>query len=103
MAETAEKLFEGMKALLNKYENRYTLNHIASLGCMYFTENSVKNYEQAKTSDTKAFSEYFRYMINHGIHLGPSQFEAVFISNAHNEETTDQTLKVFEGWLEGRE
>lgn len=103
MAETAEKLFEGMKALLNKYEKRYTLNHIASLGCMYFTENSVKNYEQAKTSDTKAFSEYFRYMIDHGIHLGPSQFEAVFISNAHNEETTEQTLKVFEGWLEGRE
>lgn len=103
MAKTARELFEGMKDLLKRYEKPYTLNYIASLGCLYFTANKVNNYEQAKTSDTKAFSEYFRYMINHGIHLGPSQFEAVFVSRAHNKETTDQTLQVFEGWLEGRE
>ena len=38
-------------------------------------------------------------MINHGIHLGPSQFEAMFLSNAHTEETTKETLEIFEGFL----
>ena len=103
MAKTAEQLFDGMRELLNKYEKHYTVNNIASLGCLYFTDKAVNNYEEAKASDTKSFSEYFRYMINHGIHLGPSQFEAVFVSDAHNEETTQETLRVFENWLAGRE
>ncbi len=103
MAKTAEQLFDGMRELLNKYEKHYTVNNIASLGCLYFTDKVVNNYEEAKASDTKSFSEYFRYMINHGIHLGPSQFEAVFVSDAHNEETTQETLRVFENWLAGRE
>lgn len=103
MAKTAEQLFDGMRELLNKYEKHYTVNNIASLGCLYFTDKAVNNYEDAKASDTKSFSEYFRYMINHGIHLGPSQFEAVFVSDAHNEETTKETLRVFENWLAGRE
>ena len=103
MAKTAEQLFDGMRELLNKYEKHYTVNNIASLGCLYFTDQEVNNYEEAKASDTKAFSEYFRYMINHGIHLGPSQFEAVFVSDAHNEETTKETLRVFENWLAGKE
>ena len=103
MAKTAEQLFDGMRELLNKYEKHYTVNNIASLGCLYFTDKAVNNYEDAKASDTKSFSEYFRYMINHGIHLGPSQFEAVFVSDAHNEETTKETLRVFENWLAGKE
>ena len=103
MAKTAEQLFDGMRELMNKYEKHYTVNNIASLGCLYFTDKAVNNYEEAKASDTKSFSEYFRYMINHGIHLGPSQFEAVFVSDAHNEETTQETLRVFENWLAGRE
>ncbi len=103
MEKTANQLFEGMKKLLQTYEKKYTLNHIASLGCMYFNEQPVENYEEAKASDTEAFSRYFRYMIDHGVHLGPSQFEAVFVSHAHNEETTEATLKVFENWLAGKE
>ncbi len=103
MAKTAEQLFDGMRELLNKYEKHYTVNNIASLGCLYFADKAVNNYEDAKASDTKSFSEYFRYMINHGIHLGPSQFEAVFVSDAHNEETTKETLRVFENWLAGKE
>ena len=75
------------------------MNHIGSLGCLYFTEQDVHNYEEAKTADTKAFASYFRFMLEHGIHLGPSQFEAMFISNAHNEETTKETLRVFEEYL----
>ena len=75
------------------------MNFVGSLGCLYFTSRKVKNYEDAKTSDTKAFAEYFKYMLEHGMHLAPSQFEAIFLSNAHMEETTRETLRIFEQFL----
>lgn len=99
MRETADKLFEGMERLLKQYEKPWKMNHIGSLGCLYFTSQNVHNYEEAKTSDTAAFADYFRYMLEHGIHLGASQFEAMFISNAHTENTTKETLRIFEEYL----
>lgn len=99
MKENADNLFEGMETLLRKYEKPWKINHIGSLGCLYFTYQDVNNYEEAKTADTEAFAAYFRFMLEHGIHLGPSQFEAMFVSNAHSEETTAETLKVFEEYL----
>ena len=99
MRENADRLFEGMAELVKKYEKPWKMNHIGSLGCLYFTERDVHNYEEAKTADTKAFADYFRFMLEHGIHLGPSQFEAMFVSNAHTEETTAETLRVFEEYL----
>lgn len=102
MADTASSLFEGMEKLLARYEVPCTMNRIASLGCLYFTPEHVTNYEIARHSDTEAFAGYFRYMIDHGIHLGPSQFEAMFISASHTEETTEETLAAFEGWIKSR-
>ena len=99
MRLNADHLFDGMAALVKKYKKPWKMNHIGSLGCLYFTGQDVHNYEEAKTADTKAFASYFRFMLEHGIHLGPSQFEAMFISNAHNEETTKETLRVFEEYL----
>ena len=99
MRKNADRLFEGMAELVKKYEKPWKMNHIGSLGCLYFTERDVHNYEEAKTADTKAFADYFRFMLEHGIHLGPSQFEAMFVSNAHTEETTAETLRVFEEYL----
>ena len=99
MSQMGEKLYEGMKELVKKYGKPWKVNHIGSLGCIYFTDQDVENYEDAKTSDTEEFARYFHYMLEHGIHLGPSQFEAMFLSNAHTEETTKETLEIFEGFL----
>ena len=99
MRKMGEKLYEGMKELVKKYGKPWKVNHIGSLGCIYFTDQDVENYEDAKTSDTEEFARYFHYMLEHGIHLGPSQFEAMFLSNAHTEETTKETLEIFEGFL----
>lgn len=99
MKENADNLFGGMAKLLKKYEKPWKMNHIGSLGCLYFTAQDVNNYEEAKTADTDAFAGYFRFMLEHGIHLGPSQFEAMFVSNAHSEETTAETLRVVEEYL----
>lgn len=102
MSETAGSLFEGMAGLARRYGKPWQLNHIGSLGCLYFTDAPVHNYEDAKKADTKAFADYFRFMLNHGIHLGPSQFEAMFVSHAHTDATTAQTLDVFEKYLQGQ-
>ena len=102
MKAMGEMLFGGIKELLSEYGLLYSVNYLESLGCLYFTDQEIFNYETAKTSDTEQFADYFRFMLEHGIHLGPSQFEAMFISNAHTEETTGATLNVIKDYLKSR-
>lgn len=63
-----------------------------SLSCLYFTGEEVVDYASAKTSDTEKFAAYFHEMLVRGNYFGPSQFEAIFISDAHTEEDIDKTL-----------
>ena len=70
-----------------------------SLSCLFFTGQEVTDYQSAKTSDTKRFAAYFRYMLENGIYLAPSQFEAIFFSNAHTEADIDRLLSLTEGFL----
>ncbi len=102
LAQKGEKLFEGMQELLRWYDAGCTLNYAGSLGCIFFTDHPVENYADAKTADTARFAEYFAYMLNHGIHLAPSQFEAIFVSDAHTDETINETLRVLKDYLESR-
>jgi glutamate-1-semialdehyde 2,1-aminomutase len=97
--ETSGQLFEGIKQLIAEYNINATLNYIGSLGCMFFTKVPVKDYVTAKTSDTNAFGEYFKYMINHGIYLAPSQFEAMFVSGAMGEKEINETLAVVKSYF----
>jgi glutamate-1-semialdehyde 2,1-aminomutase len=60
--------------------------------CLFFTGEKVVNYETAKTADTKRFAEYFRYMVEEGVLIAPSQFEGMFISMAHSDEDLARTL-----------
>lgn len=71
----------------------YRVNHIGSLGCLFFTDAVVEDYESAKTSDTDAYGAYCRYMLGRGIYLAPAQFEAVFLSTAHTQEVLEKTLE----------
>lgn len=93
-------LYEGMKDLAGKAGLTCHLNHISSLGSIFFTGEKVCDYTSAKTSDTKAFANYFLSMLKGGIHLAPSQFEAMFLSDAHSEDVIHETLKVFSEVLE---
>lgn len=101
LCRKGEMLFDGIRKILLKKGIEYQVNSVASLGCMFFTEHPVTDYATAKQSDTKAFSEYFRYMLNQGIHMAPSQFEAMFLSDAHTEEEIGETLDVIEGYFSG--
>ena len=94
-----EYLFEGIQKILKENEVPYQVNYTASLGCIFFTSEKVTDYTSAKTADTKAFAEYFKYMLNHGVHLAPSQFEAMFLSDAHTQEELDLTLELVEQYF----
>ncbi len=96
---TGDVFFEEMKKVLREEGKPWQINHIGSLGCIFFTKEPVSNYTQAKTSDTKAFAEYFSYMLRQGVYLAPSQFEAMFLSAAMTEEELRQVLETFQNYL----
>lgn len=61
--------------------------------CTYFTDKEITDYQTAKNSDTEKFARFFRGMLNRGVYLAPSQFEAGFISLAHTEKDIETTVK----------
>jgi glutamate-1-semialdehyde 2,1-aminomutase len=65
--------------------------------CTYFTEGPVTDYASAKTSDTAAFGRFFQSMLEAGVYLAPSQFEAGFTSTAHGAAIVDHTIEAAEG------
>lgn len=93
LEEKGEKLYGGMEKILKEKGLPYQLNHVASLGSLFFTDQKVVDYTTAKTSDTTAFSGYFKGMLSMGIHMAPSQFEAMFLSAAHTDEVIEETLE----------
>ncbi|MEK6560607.1 MAG: glutamate-1-semialdehyde 2,1-aminomutase [Nitrospirota bacterium] len=66
---------------------------VGSMVCTFFTEGPVTDYESAKKSDTVAFGRFFLAMLEEGIYLAPSQFEAIFLSIAHKEEHIEKTIR----------
>jgi glutamate-1-semialdehyde 2,1-aminomutase len=67
--------------------------HIASVGCGFFTSEPVFDFTSAQKADTKAYSIYFQEMLKRGVYFAPSQFEAFFISTAHERSDLDQTIQ----------
>lgn len=90
--EKGDWFFGRIECLLRETGRPWQVNHVGSLGCLYFTKQDVKDYESAKTSDTELFAKYHNHMLEQGIYLAPSQFEAVFLSLAHTEEMLEKTL-----------
>ena len=99
LEEKGKRLYGGMEKILAEKNLPYHINHVSSLGSLFFTEQEVVDYTSAKSSDTKAFSEYFKGMLAQGIHMAPSQFEAMFLSTAHTDEIIDQTLEAVRNYF----
>jgi glutamate-1-semialdehyde 2,1-aminomutase len=69
-----------------------TVNRVGSMFTFFFTDGPVTDYESAKRSDTARFGRFFRAMLERGIYLAPSQFEAAFVSAAHTDEDIERTI-----------
>ncbi|MCD6288119.1 MAG: aspartate aminotransferase family protein, partial [Candidatus Hydrogenedentes bacterium] len=65
---------------------------VGSMMCMFFTDRPVRDYQDALGSDTALYARYFHAMLERGVYLAPSQFEACFVSLAHTEDDIDQTV-----------
>ncbi len=92
MTQLAQRLVIGLRAELVGAGIPAQVNAIGSLATVFFTPKPVKNYADAKRSDTKRYARFFREMLDRGIFLAPSQFEAAFVSAAHTSQDIDRTL-----------
>jgi glutamate-1-semialdehyde 2,1-aminomutase len=63
---------------------------------LFFTDRTVRNFDDAKTSDLTLFSAFYRGMLELGIYLAPSQFEALFVSAAHDKTHIESTIRAVE-------
>lgn len=85
-------LENGLREILDELKIPCQLHRVASMWTLFFTDQKVVDYASAKSSDTQKFARFFHAMLERGIYLPPSQFEAAFISLAHSEEDIGSTL-----------
>ena len=90
---TSRVLFEGVAAEAASAGIALTTNRVGAMGTWFFTPDPVTNYEQAARSDTTAFGRFHRAMLDLGIWLPSSQFEAAFISFAHGDAEVQATIE----------
>jgi glutamate-1-semialdehyde 2,1-aminomutase len=83
----------GMKNAAQSAGVPVQFNHCGSMFCAYFTAEPVHNLADAMKSDRERFKKYFHGMLQQGIYLAPSQFEAGFLSTAHTQADIDQTVQ----------
>lgn len=90
------RLLEGLKRAAEKYEIPHHCDSVGAMMGFFFTNEKVVNFETAKTSDLDLFAKYYQEMIEQGIFLPPSQFEALFLSTAHSDEDIEKTIAAAE-------
>ena len=91
--QLGRRLEEGLQKLIDKHHITATINRIYGSLTLYFTNEKVTHYEQVENSDGDAFAQFFKLMLNQGINLAPSKFEAWFLTTEHTEEDIDRTLE----------
>ena len=93
LERNAAMLETGIQSAADEHGLAITQNRVGSMFTLFFTGTPVTGYTSAKTSDTARFSRYFGSMLDLGIYLAPSQFEAAFLSAAHTEEDIARTIE----------
>ncbi|MFZ5648878.1 MAG: glutamate-1-semialdehyde 2,1-aminomutase [Bacillota bacterium] len=88
----ASRLAAGLAEAAGDSGVKVFFTRVGSMLCGFFTDREVVDFETACTSDTTKYSAFFRSMLEQGIYLAPSQFEAAFISGAHTDEMIDRTV-----------
>lgn len=97
--EKADWFYGELAAIAERSGRECRVNHIASLGCLYFTKQAVVDYRSAGTADTKAFADWFKFMLNRKFYFAPSQFEAIFLSAAHSRKELQTALDAAEDYF----
>ncbi len=98
LEEKAQRIAETVREAVGE---AVCVNRIGSLLSIFFTPEQVTDHESAVSSDTARYAEYFGYLLDHGIYTAPSQFEAMFVSDAHTGEDIETTCRVIRDCLRG--
>jgi len=93
LEDKAGFLEEGLREAMKEAGVPATLNRVGSMFTVFFTSQEVYDYETALSSHTASFARYFRLMLEQGIYLPASQFEAAFVSLAHSREDLEKTVE----------
>ncbi|MBE9917836.1 glutamate-1-semialdehyde 2,1-aminomutase [Paenibacillus donghaensis] len=96
MNRLAVKLTDGLQASADRHGVPLTINRIRGSLSTHFCTHPVTNYEEAQDTDGEAFAAFFRHMLDRGINLAPSKYEAWFLTTAHTDEDIDATLAAAE-------
>jgi glutamate-1-semialdehyde 2,1-aminomutase len=90
--EKSQRLADGLRSALSQAEIPGRVNVVGSLLTLFFSADPVRDYADAKKSDTARFAAFFREMLERGVFLPPSQFEALFVSAAHTDADIDDAI-----------
>jgi glutamate-1-semialdehyde 2,1-aminomutase len=91
--QRTKKLAEGLRVAARENSVQARVNVAGSLLTLFFSHGAVGNYGDAKKADTAKFAAFFQAMLDRGVFLPPSQFEALFISAAHTDADIDRTIE----------
>jgi len=92
LEDLSARLANGIASNIAELGIGVTQNRVGSMSTLFFTGQRVIDYPSAASADTTRYAAYFREMLQRGIYLPPSQFEAAFVSSAHTEEEIDRTV-----------
>lgn len=93
LEKKSERLCQGFKENVKQASVTATFTRVGSMFSMFFTDQEIVSLDSVKTSDTDLFKRYFNAMLEEGIYIAPSQFEAGFMSAVHTEKDIDQTIE----------
>lgn len=85
-------LFKGLELAARDAGVPVTINRVGSMGTMFFTAGPIKDFDSAKGCDQLLFGRFFRGMLERGVYMAPSPFEATFVSIAHGDEVLEETI-----------
>ena len=89
----AEKLCAGYESNVKKLGIKAQFTRVGSMFSMFFTDQNIIDFESVKSSDTNFFRSYFTSLLEEGVYIAPSQFEAGFMSAVHTDEEIEQTIE----------
>jgi len=89
-------LEEGILKAAKEHDIQITINRLKGAFTVYFTNEKIENYAQAEKTDGEMFAKFFKLMLNQGINLAPSKYEAWFITIAHTEDDIEATIHAVE-------
>ena len=100
LGERLDRLIEGLRSVASDTDIPLTTNHVGTMFGLFFTEaDTVSSFADVMACDTVRFGRFFHGMLEEGIYLAPSAFEAGFISSAHGNSEIDRTLESARGVL----